>query len=193
MADPGPAPGPLAWWVVPGLLVAGAYPGHPAREIAERQLGALLQSGVRCVVDLMEEGPRGAPDYGPMLDELAGERGVSVERLHLPIEDHDVPGDDALGALEERIDAHLVRGDGVYVHCFGGRGRTGVVAGVALVRLGLATPGGFEGEIRERRQRLGYGGRSPETDEQAAFVSRYVAEHPRRWRYHPGNPSRSPQ
>jgi protein-tyrosine phosphatase len=32
--------------------------------------------------------------------------------------------------------AHLTRGDGVAVHCMGGRGRTGTVLGVALVRLG---------------------------------------------------------
>jgi hypothetical protein len=34
--------------------------------------------------------------------------------------------------------AHLERGVGVAVHCMGGRGRTGTVIGVALVRLGHA-------------------------------------------------------
>src|SRR5262245_18097246 len=33
---------------------------------------------------------------------------------------------------------HLERGTGVAVHCMGGRGRTGTVLGVALVRLGHA-------------------------------------------------------
>ena len=31
---------------------------------------------------------------------------------------------------------HITRGIGVAVHCMGGRGRTGTVLGVALVRLG---------------------------------------------------------
>jgi hypothetical protein len=34
--------------------------------------------------------------------------------------------------------AHIERGDGVAVHCMGGRGRTGTVIGLALVRLGHA-------------------------------------------------------
>jgi len=36
------------------------------------------------------------------------------------------------------VAAHLARGIGVAVHCMGGRGRTGTVVGVALVRLGHA-------------------------------------------------------
>ncbi|HYL52140.1 MAG TPA: tyrosine-protein phosphatase [Acidimicrobiia bacterium] len=36
------------------------------------------------------------------------------------------------------VAAHLERGIGVAVHCMGGRGRTGTVVGVALVRLGHA-------------------------------------------------------
>ena len=38
-------------------------------------------------------------------------------------------------AADDVVD-HLERGTGVAVHCMGGRGRTGTVIGVALVRLG---------------------------------------------------------
>ena len=40
-------------------------------------------------------------------------------------------------AADDVVD-HLTRGIGVAVHCMGGRGRTGTVIGVALVRLGHA-------------------------------------------------------
>ena len=39
-------------------------------------------------------------------------------------------------AAADDVIAHVRRGDGVAVHCMGGRGRTGTVLGVALVRLG---------------------------------------------------------
>ncbi len=164
----------LSWWVEPGWLLAGAYPGHFDADIARAQLGKLLDAGIGCVVDLMEEEPRGARPYPALLDELARERGVRVERLHLPIEDHDVPGDDALFALEERLFARLERGLPCYFHCWGGRGRTGVLAGVLLIRLGRARPDDFVETIG--RLRSGLRGRSPETDEQEAFVRRYVVE-----------------
>lgn len=164
----------LSWWVEPGLLLAGAYPGHLDDGIARRQLGSLLDAGIRCFIDLMEEEPRGARPYGPMLDALAAERGIAVERLHLPIEDHDVPSDDAMAALEERLFTRLRAGTPCYFHCWGGRGRTGVLAGVCLVRLGRTGPDRFVEAISELRS--GLRGSSPETAEQVAFVARYVAE-----------------
>ena len=63
-----------------GQLMAGAYPGHGDPSIARRQLGALLGAGVRSFASLMEEEPRGAPDYRPLLQELADERGLRVRR-----------------------------------------------------------------------------------------------------------------
>jgi hypothetical protein len=40
-------------------------------------------------------------------------------------------------AAASDVVSHVERGIGVAVHCMGGRGRTGTVLGVALVRLGL--------------------------------------------------------
>jgi len=170
-----PPPFPLAYWIVPGRLMAGCFPGHALAEIADRQLGRLLDAGMRCFVDLMEEPPRGAPRYAPRLEALAQERGLAVERHEVPVEDHDVPSDAQLLALEELLSARLAAETPVYVHCWGGRGRTGVVAGLVLMRLGLAagTPWALLDELREACP-----GPSPETEEQALFVPAYVARTP---------------
>lgn len=171
-----PPPFPLAWWVVAGRMMAGCYPGHALEEVARRQLGRLIDAGLLCFVDLMEEAPRGAPPYEPMLRALAAERGVEVERVRLPIEDHGVPGDAELASLEALIAERLRAGTGVYLHCWGGRGRTGVVAGVALLRLGCASPTTLQAAIDALRATCP--GPSPETPEQEAFAAAYAARVP---------------
>jgi ADP-ribosyl-[dinitrogen reductase] hydrolase len=74
--------------------------------------------------------------------------GATVRRhgmawVHLPIRDVDVPDDRferawAIDgpALHRRID----RGEGILIHCRGGLGRTGLVAGLILVERGVSPP-----------------------------------------------------
>ena len=56
--------------------------------------------------------------------------------LNLPIRDFSVPTRDGLVATLDEIDAELDAGGIVYVHCWAGCGRTGVVVGSWLVRHG---------------------------------------------------------
>jgi hypothetical protein len=165
--------------VVPKLLLAGPYPGHASEEIGRRQLERLLAAGIRCFVDLMEEGPRGAAPYAPLLLELAAARGSSVERLHFPIEDHDVPSDAQMDRLESALELRWQRRVPVYFHCWGGRGRTGIVAALALVRTGQARPERFAEALA--RARSGLPGDSPETPEQVAFVAETLRRRPAAW------------
>ena len=44
-----------SYWVVPGKLLAGCYPGDKNREIAKKKLQGLIDCGIRLVVNLMEE------------------------------------------------------------------------------------------------------------------------------------------
>ncbi|MDP6540991.1 MAG: hypothetical protein QF410_15705 [Planctomycetota bacterium] len=167
----------LAYWALPERLLAGAYPGHGDPEIETRQLGALLGAGVVRVLDLMDEEPRGAPPYAPRLVELARERGVQVRIERVPIEDHGVPGPAELALLEAWLDRipsnpHAPRGAS-YLHCWGGRGRTGLAVGVALLRRHRA-----DAETllpRLARLRTGLPGESPESDEQRSFLRDYAA------------------
>jgi hypothetical protein len=162
-------PFPLAYWVQEPLFLAGCFPGHPSREIARRQLLGLLECGARTFIDLMQEAPRmGAPPYAPLLHELARQRGLdcSVERFE--IEDCATPSRSTMLAIQAALDAAITRQRTPYLHCWGGRGRTGTVVGVYLLRCGLATPDTFLKVLA--RLRAGAPGASPETDEQIAFV-----------------------
>lgn len=166
---------PAAWWVEPGRLAAGAYPGHPDPALEARQLGALLDAGVEVVVSLLEGGEaaaRAGRDYRDALARLAAARGLRVAVHRHGIEDHDVPDAHTLVALETTLDAARRAGACVYLHCWGGRGRTGTVAALELVRRGLAPPSQALAAVATLR--AGLPGSSPESPAQEAFVARWA-------------------
>jgi len=48
------APFPRPYWVIPGLLLAGEYPGAKEQNEAEQKLSDLLDAEIRQIIDLME-------------------------------------------------------------------------------------------------------------------------------------------
>ena len=72
-----------AWWVIPGRLLAGEYPGSLDPNAAARKRQALVDAGV----------------------------------------------DSILGHIQRELDSNKI----VYVHCWGGKGRTGTVIGAWLI------------------------------------------------------------
>jgi len=164
----------LAYWVDPPRLMAGCYPGHADPRIAERQLEALLDCGIRCFISLMEEDARGPfVPYEPLLEGIATRRGIQIDCLRFEVEDHSAPSCEQMGEIERALASSIAAGRPVYLHCWGGRGRTGTVAGVYLVRRGLATAESFIDVIAELRS--GATGESPETQEQIEFVRSFLA------------------
>lgn len=158
-----------AYWVDPGVLIAGEYPGAPTEEKAERKLASLLDIGVRRFVDLTEEGE--LEPYEAMLQRLAWERGVSVVYARHPIRDVGVPRDEATMSqiLDELADAQR-DGEPAYVHCWGGIGRTGTVVGCHQVERGHSAARALE-RVEELRSESSKAHRaSPETAAQSNFV-----------------------
>ena len=161
---------PDSYWVIPGKLLAGEYPGARTDAAARPKLGALLDAGVRVFVDLTEAGEYGLNLYWPLVQRLAAERGVQVAHKRLSIPDMGAPDPAHMRAILDEIDYSLAGGKGVYVHCFGGIGRTGTVVGCYLVRHGAAGAAALA-EIARRRQGTPDGYRqSPETEEQRRLV-----------------------
>jgi protein-tyrosine phosphatase len=160
-----------AFWVVGGVLLAGPYPGAPSEAESRAKLTALLDLGVRRVIDLTEEGEL-AP-YAPLLAELAAARGVEVAHVRMPIRDVDVPTVAEMRAILAELRAAADAGEIAYLHCWGGVGRTGTVAACLLIEDGCA-PEAVMDELRRlrrgtaRRERI-----SPETPEQRGFVTRW--------------------
>lgn len=134
-----------SYWVVPGRLLGGFYPGDRDPAVAEAKLNALLDCGVTHVFSLMEaretdHAGRRFFDYGPTLLRLASARRMQAVVRRFPIRDASVPGVLEMRSLLDAMDAALGAGGVLYLHCWGGRGRTGTAAGCWLARHGERDP-----------------------------------------------------
>ncbi len=141
--------------IEPGRLIAGRHPCAWGPEDAGGEVRALLDTGVTLFLDLTEGGE---------LEPYASFVEPPARYLNAPIRDFSVPTRDGLAATLDVIDAELARGGLVYVHCWAGCGRTGVVVGSWLVRHGVDAHDALR-RIAETR-----GPGCPQTLEQRAFV-----------------------
>jgi hypothetical protein len=174
-----PLPFGRSYWVVPGKLMAGYYPGATSRQEAEKKLRSLLEVGVGCVVNLVEEDEQGYNDrrlhpYQLLLSELAAEWRVDVTYVRMPIRDVDIPSAATMRIILDLIDAALARSRMTYVHCWGGRGRTGTVVGCYLARHGMAVgEDALEQIAYLRRHEEAADKGSPNTEEQREMIRQW--------------------
>jgi hypothetical protein len=171
-----PIPFPRSYWVIPGKLLAGYYPGAKDPKEAATKLTALINSGIRHVINLMEPDERDLTGhrffpYDEVMESIAKRMKVSVTFDQFPIKDLSVPTDSHMTRILNQIDLCIKHGKPVYVHCLGGIGRTGTVVGCYLVRHGLATEKNVLDMIRDLRKDSEDSERvSPETRVQRKMV-----------------------
>jgi hypothetical protein len=171
-----PVPYPRSYWVVPGKFLAGYYPGSRDPATSQEKLTQLLEFGVRHVVNLMEEtelnfkGERFEP-YEAQLMNLAEDMGIPIKISHMPIRDTDIPTIEHMIAVLDEIDRAIKESPILYLHCWGGRGRTGTVVGCYLARRGIAVGGTALDLLNKLRKDDPISHLpSPETKIQAEFV-----------------------
>jgi protein-tyrosine phosphatase len=114
------------YWVVPGKLLAGEYPRDKEEATSQEKINALLDAGVSVFVDLTEE-HEGLRSYTSLI-------GKAIHR-RFAIRDVAVPDSpETTIQILDTIDRYIQQGEMVYVHCWGGVGRTGVIIGCWLAR-----------------------------------------------------------
>lgn len=165
-----------SYWVVPGRFLAGAYPGSEAKELAYQKLKGLLDCGIRRIINLMEADEKnwgGKPfvSYEDQITSIAASTGETVDFERMPIKDTSIPSRIAMTQILDCIDQSNEEAKPVYVHCWGGRGRTGTVVGCYLARHGFGSDSDILKVIRELRKGTEDDDEpSPETSQQTDMV-----------------------
>ncbi|HEV7609714.1 MAG TPA: ADP-ribosylglycohydrolase family protein [Steroidobacteraceae bacterium] len=162
---------PLAesYWVIPGRLLAGKYPGGKTPKEAERRVAALLEAGFDAFIDLTEADE--LPPYDIYLP-------ASAQYVRKSIPDHGVPRyPEHMAEIQAEIDAALKRGRRVYVHCRAGIGRTGVTVACHLIEQGMSADAALIrlNELWQGNERSRTWPDVPETDEQRDYILTWVA------------------
>jgi predicted protein tyrosine phosphatase len=170
-------PIPDSYWVRPGRLLAGEYPGAPQDKRARQKLRQMLAAGVTFFLDLTEEGEYALKPYAPLLQEEATALGCPAKHHRRPIRDMRTPAPEEMTRILDTIDTALDAGHTVYVHCYGGIGRTGTVICCYLIRHGMSGQKALT-EIARLRQGTPDGWkRSPETETQRQMVLNWPKGH----------------
>jgi protein-tyrosine phosphatase len=156
-----PLPIPGCYWVEPGRLLAGEYPGAWDAAEAAARLRRFCSCGIELFVDLTEE--HEVEPYDHLLD------GARHERR--PIADFGTATNADYRATLDAIDEALAGDVRVYVHCRGGLGRTGTVVGCWLVRHGKDGGDAVARIASLRRGTPHATSPSPETPEQRGVIA----------------------
>jgi protein-tyrosine phosphatase len=125
-----------AWWVEPGRLLAGEYPGATTPAKAREKIRPLIDAGVDSIVDLTTADDHLA-SYREALELAATQAGRQIHHFAHPIPDMSVIDQDGYDRILARIRDETNSGGVVYLHCWGGKGRTCTVVGCLLIDDGL--------------------------------------------------------
>lgn len=167
------------WWAdAEGRVLGGEFPG--ARDDVDktfRRLSLLVSAGIETIIDLTDEDDW-LTSYRAYLPTVAAEHGVSLTRLSHPIPDRGVTTPERYDRIMADIEQALAGGRKVFVHCWGGVGRTGTVVGIWHVHRGHSPEAALE-RIAVSRSGTKKGHRSsPETPVQVEAIRQAHARRP---------------
>jgi protein-tyrosine phosphatase len=163
-------PIPESYWVEPGHFLAGEYPGQYDEESTRKRIDVLIEAGFDTLIDLTRTDEMFP--YKKILLEQAAAYGVNVTHDRFPIGDFGLPTPELMNDLLDKIEERLGTGHKIYLHCWGGIGRTGTTVGCYLVRHGKTAEEALDqlSAWWRRVPKSHYHPHSPETHEQVNFI-----------------------
>jgi protein-tyrosine phosphatase len=133
----------------------------------EDEMASWRASGIDAVVSLLTADEEQDLDLSR---EAKAAQAQGMKFVSFPIPDRQVPNSlSEMTAALESIDAELLAGKNVVIHCRQGIGRTGLVGASLLVTKGLSP------EAALRRLSAARGNPIPETEEQRRWIEHYAA------------------
>jgi len=161
-------------WVIRDRLIAGAFPGDFSG--GQETMRRIMECQVTTFVCLQSSGEvERFPSYQSVAeDEKPHQKSLSF--VHFPINDGSIAADEEVLRLVRDLVWRLQCTDQVlYIHCWGGHGRTGTVVAILLGTLYDITPQEALQKVEEYHQmRVARRSRSPETPSQCAQVLRLL-------------------
>jgi protein-tyrosine phosphatase len=158
-----------SYWVIPGRFRAGEHPTIGSVDGTRLKIRWLLVQGLNFILDLTETGEADV-NYPIFIQNEASMNNFTVIYKHYPIQDWTTPSHEKMIEILTTIENALSGGKNIYLHCYGGLGRTGLTVGCYLASHG------FSGEqallqISEHRSKIpGEFKNSPETEQQRRMV-----------------------
>ena len=125
-----------AWWVEPGRLLAGEYPASTSPAETAAKVRLLVDAGIDSIVNLTTPAD-GLDSYQEALDAEAAKAGRAIRHFAYPIPDMSVIDQEGYDCILDCIRSEIDSGRTVYLHCWGGKGRTTTVVGCMLIDGGL--------------------------------------------------------
>lgn len=119
----------------PGRNIYYAPDGDWRRDL-DADLEAIRNWGARALVSLMEKEEMAFYGVADLPEKTVN---LGMEHYHLPIVDMDVPDERFERCWQSeggKLRNALLSGESIVIHCLGGLGRTGTIAGRLLVELG---------------------------------------------------------
>lgn len=162
-----------SYWVIPSRFRAGEYPGGRDEGETQARLRWLLDQDIDLFMDLTQGAEEGLQPYEDQLINEASNINKTIWYRRIPIEDFSTPSSKQMGNVLAEIELALEAGRNIYLHCLGGKGRTGTVIGCYLAEHGYPGEKALK-KIEELRKGFPNASNpSPETDEQRKLVKEW--------------------
>ncbi len=156
--------------VIPDLVYAGANPIYQDQKATKKQLVALEKLGIEYIVNLQEQHEL-HESYEDLTD--------NFRILYLPIVDRKTTDDEAVKKLVNGIYRKIEHKHKIFIHCQGGKGRTGVIVALLLAKYyGYGATKALKETQRLFDTRVDKGVKclkSPQTREQVSQVKRLLS------------------
>jgi hypothetical protein len=165
-----------SYWVEPGRFLAGEHPAKFDAELTRKRVDALIEAGFDTFIDLTQ--PAETFPYIDILLEQAAVYDVKVTHRRFAIGDFGLPTSRQMNEILDTIAEYLRAGRKIYLHCWGGIGRTGTTVGCYLVRQGK-TPEGALAQLSAWWRGVPKSQihpHSPETREQVNFIRSWAQQ-----------------
>ena len=164
------------YWILPGKLMAGAYPAHPKNKEHREIITSLIGCGITDFINLVwdDETGMGGKSFRGYINDYrdAVPKRMKPVMHNFPIPDEEVPEEAYMIQILDKVDELLKLGRVPYIHCWGGKGRTGTVVGCWLVRNRYATKEGVLFRLKElTAEQMEFFWHTPNTPEQEEYVT----------------------